>query len=103
MTTGEKDSVDNVKLLCRKADWYKVNFFPASAYGKKMSLRDFKVKNLTQSCREAKAAEVSKISALSAPPRDKITATATYVHFVDQPRLDELNKTLQQRGFKFSK
>lgn len=43
LNTGQSNTVGDIILLCRKADWYKVNFFPASAYGKTMSLKSFSV------------------------------------------------------------
>ena len=43
LSTGVENTVDNLILLCEKVEWYKVNFFPASAYGKVMSLKDFSV------------------------------------------------------------
>lgn len=43
LTTGQTNTVNDVLLLCKKADWYKVNFFPASAYGKTISLKEFSV------------------------------------------------------------
>lgn len=44
ISTGEENTLENIGLMCRKADWYKVNFFPASAYGKTVSLKAFSVR-----------------------------------------------------------
>ena len=76
LTTREKKSANNVKLLCRKVDWYKVNFFPVSAYGKKMSIKDFKI--------SAYQGETPKAEPL-AKTETKPTATATYVHDKNAP------------------
>ena len=77
MKTREGRGLSCLKLFCHKpVEWYQVNFFPASAYGKKMSIKDFKV--------SAYQGETTKTAPL-AKTGTKPTATAPYVHDKTHP------------------